>query len=382
MPFRCAVAFRFAANFGERRSAGGVGSGSGEFSQIGAALSGPSISGFGAGLVLGSSTLRSCVHCACASLRLPPERRAPRPFELDELLVALEEPCVDEAEPLLTCWNPPSDVPVLESGVSAESAGPDASGAGAAVSASVDGAGVAAESSLVAAAESAVAGSAASDDASSVVVVVASTAAELSSAIEAEKRLPATAANEAPAKNRAVNTKVVASRRLRPFGSPDGASSGSGLPPKSQLSFRVNHRGIAVAPSEIEPLAATRGAEVGLLFPPQPLAVLPLSISGAANLLPQLRELTADRPTGGQRSGAPRAMNGRRVKFELPKGVNETVTVTDLVAYFRARFGAEEGQTMAEYGVVLAVIPALVVGAILALSTGIKGALDTVTGYL
>src|SRR3954469_19391683 len=267
IPLRSAAVFRFAANFGERRRAGGVGSGSGEFSQIVAALSGPSISGFGAGLVSGSSTLRSCVHCACASLRLPPERRVPRPFELDELPVALEEPCVDEAEPLLTCSNPPSEVPVLESGVSAESAGADVSGAGAAASASVDGAGVAAESSLVAAAESSVAGSAASDDASSVVVVVASTAAELSSAIEAEKRLPATAANEAPAKNRAVNTKVVASRRLLPFGSPDGASSGSGLPPKSQLSFRVNHRGIAVAPSEIEPLAATRGAEVGLLFP-------------------------------------------------------------------------------------------------------------------
>ena len=37
---------------------------------------------------------------------------------------------------------------------------------------------------------------------------------------------------------------------------------------------------------------------------------------------------------------------------------------------------------MAEYGVVLAVITALVVGAILALSVGIKGALDTVTSYL
>ena len=58
------------------------------------------------------------------------------------------------------------------------------------------------------------------------------------------------------------------------------------------------------------------------------------------------------------------------------------MTYTDLVTYFRARFGGEEGQTMAEYGVVLAVITALVVGAILALSQGIKGALDTVTGYL
>src|SRR5881409_1925184 len=127
IPLRSAAVFRFAANFGERRRAGGVGSGSGEFSQIVAALAGPSISGFGAGFVLGSSTLRSCVHCACASLRRPPERRAPGPFELDELPVALEELCVDEAEPLLTCWNPPSEVPVLESGVSVESAGADVS---------------------------------------------------------------------------------------------------------------------------------------------------------------------------------------------------------------------------------------------------------------
>jgi Flp pilus assembly pilin Flp len=44
------------------------------------------------------------------------------------------------------------------------------------------------------------------------------------------------------------------------------------------------------------------------------------------------------------------------------------VTFTDLVTYFRARFGVEEGQTMAEYGVVLAVITALVVVALLALS--------------
>jgi len=67
---------------------------------------------------------------------------------------------------------------------------------------------------------------------------------------------------------------------------------------------------------------------------------------------------------------------------ELSKGGECIVTYTDLVTYFRARFGVEEGQTMAEYGVVLAVITALVVGAFLALSKGIKGALETVTGYL
>jgi Flp pilus assembly pilin Flp len=58
------------------------------------------------------------------------------------------------------------------------------------------------------------------------------------------------------------------------------------------------------------------------------------------------------------------------------------VTFTDLVAYLRARFGVEEGQTMAEYGVVLAVITLLVVGAIGLLSGAIATALNTVTGYL
>ena len=58
------------------------------------------------------------------------------------------------------------------------------------------------------------------------------------------------------------------------------------------------------------------------------------------------------------------------------------MTYTDLVTYFRARFGVEEGQTMAEYGVVLAVITALVVAAILALSGAIAGALNKVQTYL
>jgi Flp pilus assembly pilin Flp len=58
------------------------------------------------------------------------------------------------------------------------------------------------------------------------------------------------------------------------------------------------------------------------------------------------------------------------------------MTFTDLVSYFRARFGIERGQTMAEYGVVLAVITALVVAALLALSGAVATALNTVRGYL
>jgi Flp pilus assembly pilin Flp len=64
------------------------------------------------------------------------------------------------------------------------------------------------------------------------------------------------------------------------------------------------------------------------------------------------------------------------------KVVKYIVTFTDLVTYFRARFGVEDGQTMAEYGVVLAVITALIVAALLALSGAIASALDTVRGYL
>ena len=54
----------------------------------------------------------------------------------------------------------------------------------------------------------------------------------------------------------------------------------------------------------------------------------------------------------------------------------------DLVLYLRARYGSEEGQTMAEYGVVLAVIAIGVIVALTALSGGISGAIDNVVGYL
>jgi Flp pilus assembly pilin Flp len=75
-------------------------------------------------------------------------------------------------------------------------------------------------------------------------------------------------------------------------------------------------------------------------------------------------------------------LTGAQSAFESRKGGESNMTFTDMVAYFRARFGVEEGQTMAEYGVVLAVITALVVAAILALSGAIANALHTVQGYL
>jgi Flp pilus assembly pilin Flp len=60
----------------------------------------------------------------------------------------------------------------------------------------------------------------------------------------------------------------------------------------------------------------------------------------------------------------------------------EFMALNDLVLYLRARYASEEGQTMAEYGVVLAVIAIGVVVALTALSGGISGAIDRVVGYL
>ena len=50
----------------------------------------------------------------------------------------------------------------------------------------------------------------------------------------------------------------------------------------------------------------------------------------------------------------------------------------DLLAALRR----EEGQTMAEYGVVLAVITLLVIAAFIALAGGINGAIEAVTAVL
>ena len=58
------------------------------------------------------------------------------------------------------------------------------------------------------------------------------------------------------------------------------------------------------------------------------------------------------------------------------------LTYSDLIAYFRARVAVEEGQTMAEYGVVLAVICALTAGAFILLQGGISNAISSVRSFL
>jgi Flp pilus assembly pilin Flp len=56
--------------------------------------------------------------------------------------------------------------------------------------------------------------------------------------------------------------------------------------------------------------------------------------------------------------------------------------VTIVLTKIRARFAREEGQTMAEYAVVLAVITVATVAVFTALSGGIQGAISNVTGIL
>ena len=53
-----------------------------------------------------------------------------------------------------------------------------------------------------------------------------------------------------------------------------------------------------------------------------------------------------------------------------------------MLAMIRARFAREEGQTMAEYAVVLAVITVATVAVFTALSGGISAAITSVTGVL
>ena len=58
------------------------------------------------------------------------------------------------------------------------------------------------------------------------------------------------------------------------------------------------------------------------------------------------------------------------------------MSMTDLITYLRARFDREEGQTMAEYGVVLAVITGAAIAALTVLSDGITGAIGAVASRL
>ena len=76
------------------------------------------------------------------------------------------------------------------------------------------------------------------------------------------------------------------------------------------------------------------------------------------------------------------ALVARPRALELPKGGESILSMTDLIQYLRARFNVEEGQTMAEYGVVLAVITVAAIAALTVLSDAITGAIGAVAGRL
>jgi Flp pilus assembly pilin Flp len=58
------------------------------------------------------------------------------------------------------------------------------------------------------------------------------------------------------------------------------------------------------------------------------------------------------------------------------------MTFSEWMEFARANWKREEGQTMAEYGVVLAVITIGAVAVFTALSGGISGAINRVVGFL
>ena len=58
------------------------------------------------------------------------------------------------------------------------------------------------------------------------------------------------------------------------------------------------------------------------------------------------------------------------------------MTFAEWLEYARANWQKEDGQTMAEYGVVLAVITLAVIGAITLLSDNVRAAIENVAGIL
>ena len=64
------------------------------------------------------------------------------------------------------------------------------------------------------------------------------------------------------------------------------------------------------------------------------------------------------------------------------KGGEPTMTLSEWFNFAKANLRKEEGQTMAEYGVVLAVITLGIVATLVLLSGGINGALDKVKNVL
>jgi Flp pilus assembly pilin Flp len=100
---------------------------------------------------------------------------------------------------------------------------------------------------------------------------------------------------------------------------------------------------------------------------------------------PRRRKETADRkvaiptPSHVRDNGTSLLALGPSPDIAAAKEVNEMQKIRNLFAEFPRR---EEGQTMAEYGVVLAVITIAVFGALALLSKNITGAITRVAGYI
>ena len=67
---------------------------------------------------------------------------------------------------------------------------------------------------------------------------------------------------------------------------------------------------------------------------------------------------------------------------ETRKEVNYYMSISELLDFVRQNWRKEEGQTMAEYAVVLTVITLAVVGVFAALSGGITNAITNVSTHL
>jgi Flp pilus assembly pilin Flp len=81
-------------------------------------------------------------------------------------------------------------------------------------------------------------------------------------------------------------------------------------------------------------------------------------------------------------SNRPKPVASTVGSLDRSKGGESKMTFTDWFEFVRTNWRKQEGQTMAEYGVVLAVITLLIVGTLTALSGGINNALNNVVKVL
>ena len=98
--------------------------------------------------------------------------------------------------------------------------------------------------------------------------------------------------------------------------------------------------------------------------------------------------VSCDHPAEGCTDAPPRTMRRARKRDRRNDPPSRTsrrrtsLTFTDLITYVRTRFGVETGQTMAEYGVVLAVITIGAVAVFGLLAGDITSALNAVRSNL